>query len=210
VNLSFNINVQLFIKHTLDIILAIGLILFTAPLLLILTIFIPLSSAGPAIFTQERIGLNGRRFKMFKFRTMYAGAENSHPELIAEQNAAGSKELLHTRGDERVTRLGRFLRRFSLDELPQLFNVLRGEMSLVGPRPLIPAEMSLLEADQKRFLSVRPGLTGQWQVSGRDKHKNVAKKLALDLEYIDNWSLYLDLKIILQTIPVIIFGIGAE
>ena len=194
----------------LDLVLAALLCLITLPLNLCLIILIPLLSPGPAIFAQERVGRNGLHFMMYKFRTMYAGAEHSHGARIALQNILGIKELLHTKNDERITPLGGFLRRFSLDELPQLWNVLCGEMSLIGPRPLIPAEMALIEPDQKRFLSVKPGLTGMWQVSGRDKHKNVAKKIALDLEYIDNWSLLLDLKIALRTIIVIIFGIGAE
>ncbi|MFC1517985.1 sugar transferase [Candidatus Margulisiibacteriota bacterium] len=203
-------SIQKFIKIVLDIVFAASLLLLTSPLLILLIILIPLTSKGAPIFAQDRIGRNSKHFKMYKFRTMYSGSEKSHDKLMTEQNIKGVKEMLHTKNDERVTGLGRSLRHFSLDELPQLWNVLRGHMSLVGPRPLIQAEFDLLTEDQKRFLTVRPGLTGQWQVSGRDKHKNVDKKILLDLEYIDNWSLLLDLKLALQTIPVIIFGIGAE
>jgi len=159
------------------------------------------------LYTQTRCGLNGRRFTLYKFRTMCLGADQRLDEVahLNEVNGPAFK----ARRDPRVTPVGRVLRRWSLDELPQLVNVLKGEMSLVGPRPPIPAEVERYERWQRRRLSMKPGITGLWQVSGRAGIDDFSDWIALDLRYIDQWSLWLDLKILLKTIPAVIFARGA-
>jgi lipopolysaccharide/colanic/teichoic acid biosynthesis glycosyltransferase len=171
-------------------------------------IAIKATSPGPVLFVQERYGLRRRRFRMLKFRTMTQGAEALQPLLELQNEASGP--VFKIQNDPRTTRLGRFLRRSSLDELPQLVNVLRGEMSLVGPRPL-PERDVLRFADpwlMRRF-SVPPGLTGLWQVSGRCTLK-FDEAIALDLKYIDQWSLGLDLTILARTLPAVVKGTGAR
>jgi lipopolysaccharide/colanic/teichoic acid biosynthesis glycosyltransferase len=159
------------------------------------------------LFRQTRCGLYGRRFTLYKFRTMVEGAEERLAELQHLNEMDGP--VFKSRRDPRVTRLGRLLRKFSLDELPQLWNVLRGDMSLVGPRPPIPDEVARYERWQRRRLSMKPGLTCLWQVSGRNE-LTFEEWMRLDLEYIDNWSLWLDLKIALKTIPAVLRGRGAR
>ena len=159
------------------------------------------------LFRQTRCGLNGRRFTLYKFRTMVADAEWRRQELLHLNEMDGP--VFKVRNDPRVTRLGRLLRKFSLDELPQLWNVLRGDMSLVGPRPPIPEEVDQYERWQRRRLSMKPGLTCLWQVNGRNA-VDFESWMELDLEYIDSWSLSLDLKILLKTIPVVLSGKGAS
>lgn len=159
------------------------------------------------MFSQERMGLNKRRFRMHKFRTMYVGSEQRLPELEHLNEMAGPTFKLTS--DPRVTPLGRLLRRSSLDELPQLFHVLKGEMSLVGPRPLALRDVDLFEDDRhRRRFGVRPGMTGLWQISGRSLIP-FEGWMELDLRYIDEWSLALDMKILLKTIPVVLSGKGA-
>lgn len=182
-------------------------ILLLSPLLLLIAILIKLSSRGPVLFNQERCGLNGRRFMLHKFRTMREGAEKMLDD-VRDLSEDGSRVVFKLKGDPRVTRIGRFLRKHSLDELPQLYNVLKGEMSLVGPRPPIPSEVEKYEHWQRRRLSMKPGLTCIWQVSGRNE-VDFEKWMALDLEYIDNWSLTLDVKLLLKTIPAVLWGKGA-
>jgi lipopolysaccharide/colanic/teichoic acid biosynthesis glycosyltransferase len=159
------------------------------------------------LFRQIRCGLNGRVFTLYKFRTMVADAEHRRGELQHLNEMAGP--VFKLRRDPRVTLLGRFLRRFSLDELPQLWNVLRGDMSLVGPRPPIPEEVAQYQRWQRRRLSMKPGLTCLWQISGRND-LDFDRWMQLDLEYIDSWSPTLDLKILLKTIPAVLSGKGAS
>ncbi|MCL5291414.1 MAG: sugar transferase [Actinobacteria bacterium] len=193
----------------------IGLTLLS-PLLLAIAILIKCDSSGPAIFVQRRIGGGGKEFAFYKFRSMYSDCgEGVHQDYMMRLIAAGSGDGLRGKNgcfkmedDPRVTGLGRFLRKTSLDELPQLINVLKGEMSLVGPRPAIRYEVESYEPWHMRRLSVLPGITGLWQVSGRSE-KNFHGMIASDLEYIDNWSIWLDLKIILKTFLVIFNTRGA-
>jgi lipopolysaccharide/colanic/teichoic acid biosynthesis glycosyltransferase len=168
---------------------------------------IKLSSRGAVLFRQTRCGLNGRRFTLYKFRTMVEDAEGRRHELAHLNEMDGP--VFKLRADPRVTSLGRLLRRFSLDELPQLWNVLIGSMSLVGPRPAIPEEVAQYERWQRRRLSMRPGLTCLWQISGRNE-VDFERWIELDLEYIDSWSPMLDLKILVRTVPVVLSGRGAS
>ena len=168
-------------------------------------IAIKLGSRGPVIFRQRRCGLHGREFTLYKFRSMVSEAESLRDEL--EDGNIMSGPVFKLPDDPRVTRLGRRLRRYSLDELPQLWNALKGDMSLVGPRPPLPAETVKYERWQRRKLSMRPGITGLWQVGGRNR-MDFAEWIRSDLEYIDNWSLWLDFKIMLRTIPAILSGSG--
>jgi len=176
-------------------------------LLATLAALVKLESPGPALFRQVRIGLNGRRFKLYKFRSMRDGAEAELDRLLPHNEADGP--VFKMRADPRVTRVGAFLRRTSLDELPQLWNVLVGEMSIVGPRPPLPHEVKRYERWQRRRLSVKPGLTCTWQVSGRSD-MTFDRWMELDLEYIDRWSLRNDLRIMLRTIPAVLLGRGAR
>lgn len=198
---------RLLVKRTIDLLGGgIGL-LCAAPLMILIAAGIKLTSPGPIIFRQERFGLNKRRFSMFKFRTMVAGAELLQPDLEERNEATGP--VFKIRDDPRVTRLGRLLRRTSLDELPQLFNVMRGDMSLVGPRPLPVRDVHRFsESWLMRRFSVPPGITGLWQVMGRSD-VGFDRWVALDLEYIDGWSLALDLRILAMTLPAVIRGRGA-
>lgn len=195
------------VKRMIDVIgAAIGLVIL-APLFVVIAIAIKLTSGSPIFFTQERHGRNRRRFRMYKFRTMVNTAEQLQPLLEQHNEAAGP--IFKIKKDPRVTRLGAFLRRSSLDELPQLFNVLKGEMSLVGPRPLPVRDVSKFEEGWllRRFCVV-PGLTGLWQVNARNTI-NFDDWMKQDFEYIDNWSLRLDLRILLKTVPVVLKGTGA-
>ena len=197
---------KLFIKRAIDIIISSLGIIILNPLFIITAILIKLTSPGKIFYLQKRVGLNGRKFVLYKFRTMYKGAHLKLSELAEKNEAKGP--VFKIKNDPRITPIGKFLRKFSIDELPQLFNVFMGQMSLVGPRPPLPKEVGLYETWQRRRLSMRPGITCLWQVSGRSKI-NFDEWMKLDLEYIDNWSLSLDFKILLKTIPVVIFGIGA-
>jgi lipopolysaccharide/colanic/teichoic acid biosynthesis glycosyltransferase len=169
----------------------------------VVAVLIKLDSTGPVIFSQKRVGLYGRKFTLYKFRTMILGAEGikSHFEELNEMDGP----VFKIRNDPRITRLGRFLRRASLDELPQLFNVLKGDMSVVGPRPPLPEEVEKYEVWQRRRLSMKQGLTCLWQANGRNT-LDFKTWMKLDLDYIDNWSWWLDLKILLRTIPAIFRG----
>lgn len=183
--------------------MSLALLLLSAPLMLLAAMLVRLTSPGPAFFKQKRVGINGREFTMYKFRTMRAEAEQLKNTLLELNEMDGP--VFKIRRDPRVTPLGRVLRRTSLDELPQLFNVLLGHMSMVGPRPPLPDEVRQYKLWQRRRLSVRPGLTCLWQVSGRNQVK-FEKWMELDLEYIDNWSWWLDLKIMARTVPALLRG----
>ncbi|HEY0657207.1 MAG TPA: sugar transferase, partial [Pyrinomonadaceae bacterium] len=186
---------------------AVALLILSAPVFLVIAILIRLDSRGPVFFTQERMGYNKRRFRMIKFRTMVADAE-AQLEAIEHLNEKQGP-IFKIRQDPRITPTGRILRKFSLDELPQLINVLLGDMSLVGPRPLSVRDGSRLEESwQKRRFSVKPGMTCLWQISGRS-NLSFEEWVALDLKYIDSWSLQLDWWILLKTIPAVITARGA-
>jgi exopolysaccharide biosynthesis polyprenyl glycosylphosphotransferase len=196
-------------KRAIDLIGSMFGILLFAPLMLIVAIAIKVTSPGPAIFTQMRSGKHGRPFRMYKFRSMYSDAEQRRHALESHNQMSGPVFKLDR--DPRITPLGRWLRKSSIDELPQLFNVFPGQMSLVGPRPLPVYEVeNFANPAQRRRLSVKPGLTCLWQISGRNEVKDFETWVKLDLKYIDNWSTWLDLKILLRTIPVIFFGYGAK
>ena len=197
---------QMGVKRSIDLLLATALLVLTLPVLLGLALAIKLSSKGPVLFRQTRAGLNGRTFTMHKFRTMIHDAEHHRDRVEGLNEMSGP--VFKMKKDPRVTSLGALLRRFSLDELPQLWNVVKGDMSLVGPRPPIPEEVEEYDRWQRRRLSMRPGLTCLWQVGGRNAI-DFDRWMELDLAYIDNWSPWLDLKILLKTIPVVLSGKGA-
>ncbi len=198
---------QLLAKRMIDLTFAAGLLVVGAPLLGLVALAIRLTSPGQVLFQQTRCGLNGRLFTLYKFRTMVENAEAQRAKLLHLNEMNGP--VFKLRRDPRVTALGRFLRRFSLDELPQLVNVIRGDMSLVGPRPPIPEEVAKYQRWQRRRLSMKPGLTCLWQISGRNE-VDFDRWMELDLEYIDSWSPALDFKILLKTIPVVLSGRGAS
>ncbi len=194
------------VKATLDVVLATVLLVLVSPLLLALMVGIRLDSPGSPIFRQVRVGKDGRLFRVLKLRTMVADAEDLKAGLLADNECDGV--LFKIKHDPRVTRLGYLLRRSSLDELPQLINVLRGEMSLVGPRPSLPDEVEEMDDESLRRFAVRPGLTGLWQVSGRSNLGwDVAK--ALDTYYADNWTVVGDLSILLRTARAVVTAEGA-
>ncbi|MDZ7291250.1 MAG: sugar transferase [candidate division KSB1 bacterium] len=198
---------QLFVKRLIDIFLSLFLLIVLAPLLLLIALAIKLTSKGPVLFKQERCGMNGRTFMLYKFRSMFVGAEIKRRELEKSNEMDGP--VFKIKRDPRITPLGRILRKLSLDELPQIFNVLKGDMSFVGPRPPLAIEVELYKMWQRRRLSLKPGLTCIWQVSGRNKI-GFEKWMEMDLEYIDNWSLWLDFKIMVKTVFVVMFGYGAS
>jgi exopolysaccharide biosynthesis polyprenyl glycosylphosphotransferase len=204
-----DISWALIMKRTIDLVGATAGILLLLPLMLIVAIAIKATSPGPAIFNQMRSGKHGRPFRMYKFRSMYSDAELRRHDLERYNQMTGPVFKLDC--DPRITPLGRWLRKYSVDELPQLFNVLSGQMSLIGPRPLPVYEVeNFANPAQRRRLSVKPGLTCLWQISGRNQVRDFETWVKLDLEYIDNWSIWLDLRILLRTIPVVILGYGAK
>jgi exopolysaccharide biosynthesis polyprenyl glycosylphosphotransferase len=198
----------LVVKRMIDIVVSVIALALLSPLLLLVLVLIRLEDGGPALFHQERSGLYGRTFRMWKFRSMVVDAERQRASLESRNEMSGP--VFKIAKDPRVTRLGSFIRRTSIDELPQFWNVLRGEMSLVGPRPPIVSEVRHYERWQKRRLSMKPGLTCIWQVSGRNDVVDFETWMRQDLQYIDNWSLFLDLKLMFQTLPVVLLGIGAR
>jgi exopolysaccharide biosynthesis polyprenyl glycosylphosphotransferase len=196
-------------KQIIDLFGGIVLLAVFSPVMVAAAIGVKLTSKGPVLFAQKRSGLNGRPFVMYKFRTMVTNAEQLKHELAALNEMSGP--VFKVTNDPRVTWFGRFLRKFSIDEFPQLFNVLRSEMSLVGPRPLPVDEVARFDdVAHRRRLSVKPGLTCLWQVSGRNDLKDFAEWVRLDLQYIDNWTLWLDIKILWRTIWVVLLGRGAR
>ena len=194
------------LKRVLDLILAILGLLATMPLWLVIVVAIRLDSPGRAIFVQERVGIHGRRFRFYKFRSMYADAENRVVELQSSNEVSGP--VFKMRADPRVTRVGSLLRRTSLDELPQLLNVLKGEMSLVGPRPPLPQEVEQYRPSDAIRLSVKPGLTCLWQISGRST-VGFDEWMEFDREYIRHMSLWLDLSILFRTVGAVLNMRGA-
>ena len=209
---------QLIIKRFVDLVGASLALIIASPVMLLVAAVVKLDSKGPVFFRQDRIGAAGRRFRVWKFRTMQDGAsseahralvlrmQNGDEQTTARTNSQGD-QVFKLVGDARVTRVGRMLRRMSLDELPQLFNVLRGQMSLVGPRPPLDYEFEAYDHWQFDRLQVKPGITGLWQVSGRNL-LSYRKMCELDVQYVRNWSLWLDVRIMLKTIPVVLFNSG--
>lgn len=195
------------VKHTADRVIALVALLVLAPLLAAIAIAVRFSGQGPVLFAQERIGMKGRPFRMYKFRSMRAGTGDQLAELL-HMHGRDNEPFFKVPDDPRVTRLGRWLRRWSLDELPQLWNVVLGQMSLVGPRPQVGAEVTLYGERERDRLHVRPGLTGLWQVSGRSR-LDWKESMRLDLHYVENWSLLLDIRILARTIGAVLGGRGA-
>jgi len=198
---------RLVAKRLIDILGSAALLLALAPLFAAVALLLRLDSPGPVFFAQERVGLNKRRFRLLKFRTMVDGADKQQSRLEHLNEADGP--VFKIKDDPRITPIGKFLRRFSIDELPQLFNVLKGDMSLVGPRPLPVRDVERIDVSaHKRRFSIKPGITCLWQVNGRS-NIDFEHWVRLDLEYIDKWSLGLDLIILLKTIPAVLKGPGA-
>jgi len=200
---------SLMVKRTVDIIGAVVGIILTAPIILVASIFIRAESPGPAIFKQERIGKNGKRFTMYKLRSMHLGSENQLQDLMDQNEMIGNGTIFKIKKDPRVTKVGNFIRRYNIDELPQFFNVLIGNMSLVGTRPPTTNEVERYDRHHFKRISIKPGITGIWQTSGRSDFNDFEKIVALDVQYIENWSISLDFKIILRTIRVLFRGSGA-
>jgi exopolysaccharide biosynthesis polyprenyl glycosylphosphotransferase len=197
---------EMLYKRALDVVISLLGLVLLLPVFALIAVLIRLDSPGAAFFTQIRVGKGEQLFACYKFRTMRHGADAEKDELLAFNEADGP--IFKIRADPRITRVGRILRRTSLDELPQLFNVLRGHMSIVGPRPATPAEVQRYQAWHKRRLEVAPGMSGLWQVSGRSE-LSFDEMVLLDLYYIENWSPVLDLQIMLRTFPKMITGEGA-
>jgi exopolysaccharide biosynthesis polyprenyl glycosylphosphotransferase len=197
----------LFLKRTVDFFGALALLIVLSPLMLLVSFLVMVTSRGPVIFRQTRCGLGGRQFTLYKFRSMVEGAEAQRSELEALNELDGP--VFKVSNDPRCTPLGRFLRKLSIDELPQLVNILKGDMSFVGPRPPLPSEVARYVRWQRRRLRMRPGLTCLWILEGRN-NLNFERWMQLDLEYIDNWSVFLDFKILLKTIPIVLSTRGAR
>jgi exopolysaccharide biosynthesis polyprenyl glycosylphosphotransferase len=199
--------IQWFMKRFFDIAASAAALAVLSPLLVTVAILVKLTSRGPMLFKQERVGLHGRTFHMLKFRSMVVNAEEIKARLLAQNEQSGP--VFKMKNDPRVTAIGRFIRKHSIDELPQLVNVLRGDMSIVGPRPPVPTEVAKYEPWQRRRLSVRPGLTCVWQVSGRNEI-GFQDWMLLDMRYIDHWTLAGDFGLIWKTVPVVLTGRGAS
>ena len=199
---------QLVLKRVMDICGAVVGLILCGIISIFLIPAIKLDSPGPAIFSQIRIGKNGRRFKFYKFRSMYIDAEERKKDLMAQNEMSGL--MFKMKDDPRITKVGKFIRKTSIDELPQFFDVLRGDMSLVGTRPPTLDEYKQYESHHKRRLSMKPGITGLWQVSGRSDIEDFEDVVKLDVQYIDNWSLWGDIKILFKTVWVVFAGRGAK
>ena len=199
---------QMIIKRTMDIIGGMMGMVFLIPLTAIVAPIIRIESPGPIFFKQKRVGKNGRIFTMYKFRSMYIDAEAQKQRLMTQNEMNGL--MFKLKDDPRITKIGKFIRKTSIDELPQFFNILKGDMSLVGTRPPTIDEFEQYQSYHKKRLSTTPGLTGLWQVSGRNEITNFEDVVKLDIEYIDNWSLGLDIKILWKTISVVLQKKGAE
>ena len=193
-------------KRLVDVTGAAALLVLLSPVMLVIALAVRFSSPGPILYRWHVVGLDGRPFTGYKFRSMVRDADTLKEQLLLENEMVGP--VFKIRADPRLTGLGRRLRRYSLDELPQLWSVLKGDMSLVGPRPVFPYEYQQFEPWQRRKLAVVPGLTCTWQVNGRNGVSNFEDWVRMDLAYIDNWSIWLDLGILLKTIPAILKGTG--
>ena len=198
---------QLFVKRAIDIIGSLIGLLFTGIAFIIFAPIIKIQSPGPIFYSQIRIGKNGRRFKFYKFRTMVVGADAMKKDLMEQNEMEGL--MFKMENDPRIFGIGRFMRKYSIDELPQFWNVLKGEMSLVGTRPPTEEEFEQYELHHKARLGIKPGLTGMWQVSGRSDIKNFEEIVALDTQYISNWSLGVDIRILFRTVLVVLTGKGS-
>jgi exopolysaccharide biosynthesis polyprenyl glycosylphosphotransferase len=200
--------ISLLVKRLMDIIGSLAGIVLSFPIMLITAIAIKIDTPGPVFFKQERVGLNRKKFYILKFRSMVANAEKYKIELIAN-NEMNDGRLFKMKNDPRITKVGKIIRRRSIDELPQFFNVLKGEMSLVGTRPPTVFEVEQYERHHHRRISMKPGITGIWQTSGRNKIRNFEQIVQMDTAYIDNWSLLLDIKLLFKTIKVLLNKEGA-
>ncbi len=198
--------IRLLVKRITDVVLAATGIVVLLPFMMLIALLVRITSRGPAIFRQERCGLNGRKFTFYKFRSMCYNAEELKPGVA---HLSRRDTAFKIPNDPRLTPIGRYLRKFSIDEWPQLWNILRGDMSLVGPRPAVPDEVEQYKQWQRRRLRMRPGLTCLWALAGRDK-LDFETWMRMDMQYIDNWSLGLDWKILLLTIPRVLIGHGAS
>lgn len=196
-----------FVKRILDIIVSFTMILLLFPLFIIVAILIKLESKGGIIHRQIRVGKDGRHFNFYKFRSMFIDAE-ARKQQILDKNESADGVIFKMKNDPRITRIGRFIRKYSIDELPQLFNVLEGSMSLVGPRPPLPMEVAQYSLDERKRLHIKPGITCIWQVSGRSDIP-FKKQVQLDEQYIKNHGFFRDIVILLKTIPAILTGKGA-
>lgn len=196
------------VKRALDVCGACVALVLASPVLFIVAVAVRIDSRGPAFFSHDRLGLYGRRFRMLKFRTMRVGAEEEKVRL-SHLNRTDDSRLFKIPADPRITRIGKLLRRWSVDELPQLFNILRGEMSFVGPRPFFEEDLARYEDRHFARLMVKPGLTGLWQVTGRSDIVDFEEVVRLDRRYIESWSLALDARILLRTIPAVMQRRGA-
>ena len=194
-------------KRLMDIVLSVLAVILGSPVFLITALLVKVTSPGPIIFSQVRVGRYGRHFKFYKFRSMYIDAEARKAELL-KLNESGDGVIFKMKHDPRITPVGRFIRKFSIDELPQLFNVLLGDMSLVGPRPPLPAEVRTYTLEERKRLNITPGITCLWQVSGRSELP-FSKQIALDKEYIASRGVWKDFLILLKTVPAILTGKGA-
>ena len=198
------------IKRAMDLLITIPVVIFGSPLLILVYALLKIFDPGPALFTQLRVGKDGRTFTVYKFRTMRTDASARLEQLLASDPKAAAEwaEFQKLRNDPRITVLGRLLRKSSLDELPQLLNIMRGEMSVVGPRPVTSAEIHRYGGEYAYYTAVRPGVLGLWQVSGRNK-LTYPERIKLDVKYVKDWSIWLDFEILLRAIPVVLFGRGA-
>ena len=199
---------QYALKRMIDIGASAAGLLLLSPLLIAVAVMIKATDRGPIFFTQKRVGLYGAYFDMLKFRSMVINADAMKDQLMAANEMQGGV-VFKMKNDPRITSIGRFIRKFSIDELPQLINILRGDMTIVGPRPAVPREVAQYKVWQRRRLSVRPGLTCYWQISGRNEI-GFDEWMQLDLRYVDNWNLKIDLELILKTFPVVLTGRGAS
>ena len=204
---NITIGASITFKRLMDIVLSVVAVIIATPCFLITALLVKITSPGPIIFSQVRVGRYGRHFKFYKFRSMYVDAEARKAELL-KHNESGDGVIFKMKHDPRITPVGRFIRKFSIDELPQLFNVLLGDMSLVGPRPPLPSEVRSYTLEERKRLHITPGITCLWQVSGRSELP-FHKQMALDKEYIASRSAWKDFLILLKTIPAILTGKGA-
>lgn len=204
---NFTIGTSKAFKRLMDIILAVLAFILGSPIFLLAAILVKMTSPGPIIFSQVRVGKYGRHFKFYKFRSMYIDAEARKAELL-KLNESGDGVIFKMKRDPRITPVGRFIRKFSIDELPQFFNVILGDMSLVGPRPPLPSEVRTYTLEERKRLNITPGITCLWQVSGRSELP-FSKQIALDKEYIASRSVWKDFLILLKTVPAILTGKGA-